>query len=68
MNKDAQPNGMHGAAPEVAPSAVEAAVRQAVRDAVLQHQRLGLPMVDWQDGAVVWVPADQLPVDQPSAN
>ena len=44
--------------------AIEAAMRQAVNDAVIAHQRLGLPMVEWQDGKVVWVPADQLIVDQ----
>lgn len=63
MNEQPQQNGTNGSAPEVSPSAVESAIRHAVHDAVLQHKQLGLPMVDWQDGAVVWVPADQLPVD-----
>ena len=44
-------------------AAIEAAMREAVHEAVLLHKRLGLPMVTWEDGKVVWVPADQLPTD-----
>jgi len=40
-------------------------MREAVNDAVVTHKRLGLPMVEWQDGKVVWVPADQLVADEP---
>lgn len=43
--------------------AVEAAIRESVRDALLKHKQLGLPVVTWQDGRVVWIPADQIPVD-----
>jgi hypothetical protein len=39
------------------------AIEQAVREAVLLHKRLGLPMVEWHDGQIVWVPADQLDLD-----
>ncbi len=46
--------------------AVECAMREAVNDAVIAHKRLGLPMVEWQDGQVVWVPAEALVVDEPS--
>jgi hypothetical protein len=42
---------------------VEQAMREAVNDAILLHQRLGLPMVEWHDGQIVWIPADQLLVD-----
>lgn len=41
-------------------AAIEGAMREAAQEAVLAHQRLGLPMVTWQDGKVVWIPADQL--------
>ncbi len=44
-------------------AAVEAAVREAVRDALLMHKRLGNPVATWQDGRVVLIPADQIPVD-----
>ena len=44
--------------------AVEAAMQEAVNEAVLAHKRLGLPMVEWQDGRIVWIPAEQLAVDE----
>ena len=43
--------------------AVEAAIQESVREALLTHKRLGLPVVTWQDGKVVWIPADQISVD-----
>jgi hypothetical protein len=39
------------------------AVRQAVREALLSHKRAGNPVAVWQNERVVWVPADQIPVD-----
>ncbi|HTU23869.1 MAG TPA: hypothetical protein VMF30_00640 [Pirellulales bacterium] len=47
--------------------AVEAAVREAVREALLMHKRLGNPVATWENGQVVWIPADQIPVDDPLA-
>jgi hypothetical protein len=41
-------------------TAVEAAVRDSVRDALLMHQRLGNPVASWKDGAVVWIPPEQI--------
>jgi hypothetical protein len=43
--------------------AIEQAMREAVTEAVQTHKRLGLPMVEWQNGQIVWVPADQLDLD-----
>ena len=43
-------------------AAIEVAMQEAVNEAVLAHKRRGLPMVTWQDGQVVWIPADQLTV------
>ena len=42
---------------------IEQAMQEAVNDAIVMHQRLGLPMVEWQDDRIVLVPADQLAVD-----
>ena len=42
---------------------IEQAMQEAVNEAIVMHQRLGLPMVEWQDGKIVLVPADQLAVD-----
>jgi len=45
---------------------IEAAMQQAARDALLAHKRSGQPVVIWQDGKVVLVPADQVPFDDAS--
>jgi hypothetical protein len=47
--------------------AVEAAVRESVRDALLMHKRLGNPVASWENGRVVWIPADQISVDDGGA-
>ena len=39
------------------------ALRQAVREALLNHKRAGNPVAVWQNDRVVWVPAEQIPVD-----
>jgi hypothetical protein len=39
------------------------ALRQAVREALLNHKRAGNPVAVWQNERVVWVPAEQIPVD-----
>ena len=46
---------------------VDEAIRKATRDALLMHRKLGQPVVGWKDGKVVWVPADQIEVDEESA-
>lgn len=48
--------------------AIEAAMRTAAEEAVRQHQRLGLPLVEWHDGRVVLVPADEIVLDPPTIN
>ena len=42
---------------------IDNALKEAVRDALLRHKRNGNPIADWQDGKVVWIPADQIEVD-----
>jgi hypothetical protein len=42
--------------------AVEAAVRESVHDALLMHKRLGNSVASWENGRVVWIPADEIPV------
>jgi hypothetical protein len=39
------------------------ALRQAVREALLNHKRSGNPVAVWQNDRVVWVPAEQIPVE-----
>ena len=44
---------------------IEAAMQAAVQDAILLHKRAGAPMVTWQNGQVVWIPADQILAERP---
>jgi hypothetical protein len=39
------------------------ALRRAVREALLNHKRAGNSVAVWQNERVVWVPADEIPVD-----
>jgi hypothetical protein len=48
-------------------AAIEAAIAASVDDALLMHKRIGNPIAFWQDGQVVWIPADQIPVDDTRA-
>jgi hypothetical protein len=43
---------------------IDEAMRKAVRDAVLLHKRLGDPIVGSRDGKIVWIPADEIEVDE----
>lgn len=42
--------------------AVGHALGTAVRDALRKHKRLGQSIVIWQDGKVVWVAPEDIPV------
>jgi hypothetical protein len=39
---------------------IERAFRRAFRNAVLEHRRDGFPMIFWENGRIVHVPADQV--------
>jgi len=39
---------------------VDEAMNAAARDAVMEHRRLGLPMVVWRDGKPVWIDAREI--------
>jgi hypothetical protein len=43
------------------------AMKGAVRKALLQHKLAGNPVPIWQDGQVVWIPPEDIPVgsDEP---
>jgi hypothetical protein len=45
---------------------IDAAIAKAVREAVLQHKRAGNPIAVWQDGRVVWIPPEEIAVDEPA--
>jgi hypothetical protein len=48
--------------------AVEAAVQQAVKEALRMHKLAGNPVAEWKDGRVVWVPAEQIDVEDESTD
>jgi hypothetical protein len=39
------------------------AMRQSVREALLHHKRAGNPIAVWREGAVAWIPADEIVID-----
>jgi hypothetical protein len=41
-------------------SLINEAICRAVREAVLQHARAGQPVATWQNGQVVWIPAEEI--------
>ena len=43
--------------------ALDAAVQRAVRKALLVHKKLGNPVATWKDGKVVWIPPDEIEVE-----
>ncbi len=46
---------------------LDEAARAAVREAIVEHQRLGLPLVVWRDGKTVLIPPDEITLDAPPA-
>lgn len=42
-------------------TAIDEALDRAYRKAVRQHKQNGVPMVFWENGKIIKVPADQLP-------
>ena len=44
-------------------SRILGALRQAVREALLNHKRADNPVAVWQNERLIWVPADEIPVD-----
>jgi hypothetical protein len=42
--------------------AIEAVLRRAVNHALLMHKRAGNPIAAWKDGKVVWIPAEEIEV------
>ena len=42
---------------------IELALRRAIRDALAMHKRMGNSVVIWRDGAVAWVPPDEIVIE-----
>jgi hypothetical protein len=43
---------------------IDRALAVAVRNAVLMHKRLGNPIAGWEGDKVVWIPPDEIEVDE----
>jgi hypothetical protein len=44
---------------------IQAVLRRAVQHALLMHKRAGNPIAVWQDGKVVMIPPEEIPVADP---
>jgi hypothetical protein len=42
-------------------------VGKAVKKALLEHKRAGNPIAVWEDGRVVWIPAEEIDVTEEDA-
>lgn len=39
------------------------AIAKGVRDAMIKHKQAGKPVVVWRDGRIVWIPAEEIQID-----
>lgn len=46
------------------PDKITEALKMAGRDAMRLHKQTGNPMVVWRDGKVVWVPPEEISLDE----
>lgn len=60
-----EPNGTSGSPAERAldDARILEALRLSVQDALREHKRDGDPVAVWRDGRVVWIAAEDIPVD-----
>ncbi len=42
---------------------IEQVLRRAARDALKKHKQAGNPIAEWRDGKVVWVPPEEIVID-----
>lgn len=48
------------------PSSIRTALSSAIREARLRHKLLGQPVVEWRDGQIVLVPAEEIEIVEPT--
>ncbi len=46
------------------PDKVTDALARGIREALLQHKMAGNPIVVWRDGQIVWIPPEEICVDE----
>ncbi len=42
---------------------IDEAMQEAVKKALLQHKKAGNPVVSWEDGKIVWIQPEDIPVE-----
>lgn len=40
------------------------AIAKGVRDAMIKHKQAGKPIVVWRDGQTLWIPAEEIQIDE----
>lgn len=48
------------------PESVRTSISGAIREARLRHKLLGQPVVEWRDGQIVLVPAEEIEIVEPT--
>ena len=43
---------------------IDAALKKAVAQALRMHKLMGNPVAEWRDGKVVWVPPEEIKLDE----
>jgi hypothetical protein len=44
---------------------IDEALAEGVREALKRHKLAGNPVCVWRDGKVVWIPPEEIPIDEP---
>ena len=65
MKRDSEQDRISAFFPD--PDKVTEALARGVREALLRHKRAGNPIVVWRDGQIVWIPPEEIIVDDPKA-
>ena len=42
---------------------ITSALSKAVNEALLQHKKAGNPIASWEDGKIVWIQPEDIPVE-----
>lgn len=43
---------------------IDLALKQAVQEALLRHKQAGNPVVAWRDGKIVWIPPEEITIQE----
>lgn len=46
------------------PAKVTEIIQSGIKIALMKHKQAGNPVCEWRDNKIVWIPPDQIPVDE----